>query len=120
MARYFLSFVAFALVGLASAGRASFVPHSAIQNALSVRGGDHLDPTDTAKVGTLLAGGHAALTLMSPSRMAGIYGSTSTPMTDHLAQWQGCIVLSFCLQAWQLIVKGVDLKTSLAVGVIPT
>lgn len=37
-----------------------FVAHSGAMNkALAVRGGDHLDPTQTAQAGILLAGGHA-------------------------------------------------------------
>lgn len=123
MARNFLILIVVALLGVSSARKAAtFVPHSAAANtALTVpRGGDHLDPLDTAKLGTILAGGHAALTLMSPSRMAEVYGTTSTPMTDYLAQWQGGIVLSFVLLAWNLIVKATDLNTAMAASAIPT
>lgn len=120
MARNLLLLIAVALIGWTSARKAPFVPHSAANKALNVpRGGDHLDPIVTAKLGTILAGGHAALTLMSPSRMAEVYGTESTPMTDYLSQWQGSIVLSFCLLAWNLIAKGTDLNTAMAASAIP-
>jgi len=121
MARKLTTLIVLALAGLASAKKASFAPRrSAVDKALLVRGGDHLDPIVTAKVGTILAGANAVLTLMSPSRTAEVYGTTSTPMTDCLAQENGAIVLSFCLLAWNLIVKGSDLKTSVATSCIPT
>jgi hypothetical protein len=122
MVRNFLILIALTLVGSTSARTASFVPRFAAANtALAVpRGGDHLDPLATAKLGTILAGSHAALTLMSPSRMADVYGTKSSPMTDYLAQWQGSIVLSFCLLAWNLVVKGTDLNTAMAASAIPS
>jgi hypothetical protein len=71
--------------------KAAFVPRSAAANkALALpRGGDHLDPTDTAKLGVILAGTNAALTLMSPSRTLQVYGAPDTPITELLALWQG-------------------------------
>lgn len=107
------------LVGLTSAKKASFVPRSAAKKALSVRGGDHLDPTDTAKLGMVLAGTNAALTLMSPSRTLEVYGSSVSPLSELLAQWQGTTVLGFCLLAWQLIVKSADLQTAMTGVLIP-
>jgi hypothetical protein len=119
MARNLLLVVFLVFAGLASAKKTAFVPRSAVNKSLMVRGGDHLDPTDTAKLGAILAGTHATLTLMSPSRTLEVYGATVTPLTQLLAQWQGTIVLCFCLQAWNLIIKGSDLKTSMAAYSVP-
>jgi hypothetical protein len=52
--------------------------------------------------------------------MADVYGTTSSPMADYLAQWQSSIVLSFCLLSWNLIVKGSDLNTAMAASAIPS
>jgi hypothetical protein len=101
--------------------KAAFVPRStAANNALALpRGGDHLDPTDTAKLGVILAGANAALTLMCSSRKLQVYGAPATPITELLALWQGEVVLSFILAAWQLIVKGSDIKTAVGISAIP-
>ena len=119
MARKLFILIAVALLGLTSAKKAAFVPRSAIKDALMVRGGDHLDPTDTAKLGVILAGANAALTLMSPSRTLQMYGASATPTTELLASWNGEVVLAFCLTAWQLIVKGSDLTTAMGISSIP-
>jgi hypothetical protein len=70
--------------------KAAFVPRStAANNALALpRGGYHLDPTDTAKLGVILAGTNAALTLMCSSRKLQVYGAPATPITELLALWQ--------------------------------
>lgn len=79
MARKLIILITVVLLGLTSAKKAAFVPRSAVKDALMVRGGDHLDPTDTAKLGIILAGTNAALTLMSPSKTLQVYGAPATP-----------------------------------------
>jgi hypothetical protein len=118
MIRKLVILFALTLSGFSSARKATFVPQSA-NKALLIRGGDRLDPAETAKLGTILAGTHAALTLMSQTRTAEVYGTTLTPLTQVLAQWQGTIVLSFCNLAWNLIVKGLDLRASMVKYCIP-
>lgn len=119
MVRKILILIILAVTGSTSARKASFVPRSAVNKALTVRGGDHLDPTDTAKVGAVLAGANAVLTLMSPSRTLEVYGAKVSPLSELLAQWQGSNVLGTCLAAWQLIVKGSDLNTAMTSMVLP-
>lgn len=121
MVRTLLILLALALAGFASAKKTSLIPRPTVMtNALAVRGGaGPLDPTYTAKVGMLLAGTHAGLTLLSPSRMLKEYGAPSSPRLELMAQLQGQTVLDFCLAAYFLIVRGSDLKTAVAASVVP-
>lgn len=121
MVRTLFILLVLALAGFATAKKASFIPRpTVITNALAVRGGaGPLDPTNTAKVGMLLAGTHAGLTLLSPSRTLREYGAPSSPRLELMGQWQGQTVLDFCLLAFFLIVRGSDLKTAVAASVVP-
>lgn len=114
MARKLLILLSLALTGLASATKATFDPRSiATSNALAIRGGaGPLDPNDTAKLAILLAGTHASLSIMSPSRTLKVYSTPSSPVLELIQENIGQIVLSYCLSAYYLIVKGTDLQTA--------